>query len=68
MRIIIRREPDYQNNEYLLLEFTGKFEGDEGESRSMVRIGNMEKLAAKEKGKTMYRIEMGTIDIVGHLD
>lgn len=65
MKIIIKREPDFEKRHFYLLEFSGKFEGDE-EDRAGVQLGNLQKVnPAITKDKANYILEMGTMDISG---
>jgi hypothetical protein len=65
MKIIIRREPDFQNRHYCILEFSGKFEGDEEETRANKYLGSLHKVDPTSSTNTNYIIEMGPMDIPG---
>jgi hypothetical protein len=60
MKVIITREPNFQDNHYCVMEFKGKFETDELPTKSLVHLGSLHKVKKDE-----YRLEIGVMDLVG---
>ncbi len=61
MKLRIRREENYKDKRYTMLEFKGKFESDlEDNKKCLLHLGML-----KEIGDNKYNLEIGVMDLKG---